>query len=148
MLGLALAREVAREIGRADEPAVAVPVGFVRLGFFGLDSIADPEGAFSLSDEINMSLLARFAARGGARAGLAGLLEGWSCGMGGSGRLLLAAILAEVVVPTGGAAAAVGACLVCVAPTCLASNSPILAWRRDNGMRLTRRSIRDRRSWA
>lgn len=122
---------------------------FVRLGFLGLESwSASTVGSFSLSDKIAISEL-RFlvAFTGVGRFELAGLAadEGISRGMAGRGRWFSAVgIVGSALVksPACGIGFAIGV------SACFASTSPIFAFLRLSGMRLMRRSIRDRRSVA
>lgn len=103
---------------------------------------------------------------GMARAGLDGLLLERSCGIAGKGRdledsrvdvvdfaagdlLMVSLLVINVVAAAGAAAAIVFVPIVVVAASeYLSNSSPIFALRRLVGIRLMRRSMRDRRSEA
>lgn len=141
-MGPALAvRDAARE-------AVVLAV-FVRFGFFGLESRSGwTAGSFSLSDKMAISELRLLTPLdGGGRAGLECFAAGGSASRGIEGRGRAASIAGTA----GSALVEVGIFGISaeiVASACFARRSPILAFLRLTGMRLIRRSIRDRRSVA
>lgn len=157
---LALARDAARE-------AAVFEAALARLGFLRVGSALFVGGSvtsFSLSEAMWISeVRSAFAAgtRAGegcvmGRTGLEGLLERCS-GSGGKGRDLqessvegVAFVPGDLVVVevAGSAAGAASIGFVAVTSEYLIKSSPILALRRLIGMRLIRRSIRDRRSEA
>lgn len=142
LLGFAFA---VREAARA-APVVAVAV---RLGFFGLESRSGwTVGSFSLSDSMTISELRLFMPFFvGVFASLMCLTgeDGVGLGIGGKGWLLSATGTSGIALVELNAC---GISFTTGASAYLARSSPIVAFLRLIGIRLTRRSIRERRSVA